>query len=161
MVRESLNILLAENCNDDADLFARSLRAQSPSCHLLRVRDGQALMDYLAGNFDYSDRTRYPLPDCVVLDLSLPCLDGCRILELRKRSAFFCIPFVVWSGRPDLLSKSVEFGADAAYPKEADVQNRRQVLSAVLDLGMKAKALTLATISSVSMAPHAFSRPQS
>jgi CheY-like chemotaxis protein len=44
-------------------------------------------MDYLAGRGVYQDRTRYPLPDVVLLDLKMPAYTGHEVLEwLRGQS---------------------------------------------------------------------------
>jgi CheY-like chemotaxis protein len=45
------------------------------------VKDGQEAIEYLAGGSRFSDRSRYPLPCLVLLDLKLPVRPGMDVLR--------------------------------------------------------------------------------
>jgi CheY-like chemotaxis protein len=53
------------------------------------VQDGRAALDYLQGRGQVSDRTAFPLPCLVMLDLKLPYVMGLDVLrEVRTDSEF-------------------------------------------------------------------------
>jgi CheY-like chemotaxis protein len=74
-------VLLAEDNEDDVFALKRAcLRSGIP--HLLKVvADGKAAIDYLSGKGEYSDRTAYPFPDVVFLDVNMPRCNGHEALE--------------------------------------------------------------------------------
>ena len=52
------------------------------------VTDSQQALDYLSGMGQYANRTQYPLPFIVFLDLKLPFIDGFEILTwIRQKAA--------------------------------------------------------------------------
>ncbi|CAM2883495.1 response regulator [Rariglobus hedericola] len=80
-------VLLAEDNDDDLFLSKRVL-AKAGIAPVFHVADGRQAMDYLAGKGDYADRTRYPLPEVVLLDLKMPEFTGHEVLEwLRAEPA--------------------------------------------------------------------------
>lgn len=73
-------ILLVEDDETDILLLRRAFRKARIANPLAIVRDGQAAIQYLAGEAAYSDRARFPLPFLVLLDLRLPKLSGFEVL---------------------------------------------------------------------------------
>jgi len=73
-------VLLAEDNEDDLFLSERVL-AKAGISPVFHVADGQQAIDYLAGEGDYQDRKRYPLPGVVLLDLKMPAFSGHEVLE--------------------------------------------------------------------------------
>ncbi|HSU55265.1 MAG TPA: response regulator [Candidatus Dormibacteraeota bacterium] len=92
-------ILLVEDAEDDFFIFRRALERAEIRRRLMRVRDGEEAIQYLKGDAPYADRTQYPIPDLLVLDLKMPIRDGFEVLEwLRGQPALAEIPVVVWTG---------------------------------------------------------------
>lgn len=114
-------VLLVEDDNDDADLFAYAVRRVKLDWSVQRVWNGQTAVDYFNGQGDYANRETYPLPNVVVMDARMPRRDGLELLDWRRTSSFLAIPFFVWTGRPDLISRCLELGADGAYLKEPNL----------------------------------------
>jgi CheY-like chemotaxis protein len=76
-----LNILLAEDNPDDVFLFEQALRKASVDIVLRTVCDGLEALAYLKGEGLYSDRTAYPIPQIMLLDLNMPRMNGFEVFE--------------------------------------------------------------------------------
>src|SRR5438128_10999889 len=73
-------ILLVEDDEGDILLLRRAFRNARIANPLIEVRDGQAAIQYLSGDGDFAERTRYPLPFLILLDLRMPKLSGFEVL---------------------------------------------------------------------------------
>jgi CheY-like chemotaxis protein len=116
-------ILLAEDDDDDAFFIARTLEKS----HILNpvhvVKDGDQAIAYLLGDEMYSDRTRYPLPGLVLLDLKMPRRSGFEVLSWRRqRPELKSVRVVVLTSSTDIRDVNLAFqlGADGFMIKPAD-----------------------------------------
>ena len=72
------------------------------------MRDGQEALDYLFARGDYTDRSQYPVPVLILLDLKLPGVGGLKVLEqLKNAERLKRIPVVILTssagaGRPGI-----------------------------------------------------------
>jgi len=80
------NILLVEDNRMDVELTLDAFQEARLGNRLVVVSNGQEALDYLFGNHQYSDRTQYPLPDIVLLDLKMPGIDGFEVLRRVKQT---------------------------------------------------------------------------
>lgn len=95
----STTILLVEDDQDDVFIMQRALRLGKIANPLQVVRDGQEALDYLAGTGRYADRSQYPLPFLIFLDLKMPYLSGFEVLAwLRQQPLLEGIVVVVLTG---------------------------------------------------------------
>jgi CheY-like chemotaxis protein len=77
-------ILLIEDSRMDVELTLDAFR-EARLANTIRVAStGQAALDYLFGYGPYADRTMYPLPNLILLDLKLPGIDGHAVLRQIK-----------------------------------------------------------------------------
>ena len=77
-------ILLIEDSRMDVELTLDAFR-EARLANTIRVAStGQAALDYLFGYGPYADRTTYPLPNLILLDLKLPGIDGHMVLRQIK-----------------------------------------------------------------------------
>ena len=107
-------ILLVEDDSDDAFFLRLAfLRAGLPN-PIVDVRNGQQAVNYLSGSALYADRSLYPLPRLVVVDLKLPLMDGFELLAwLQSRPDLKGLPVIVISSSdlPSDRDKAIQLGA--------------------------------------------------
>ena len=89
-------ILLVEDSPDDALLIQRAFRKANLANPVQLVRDGEEAVAYLSGAEPYQDRTRFPVPVFMLLDLKLPRRSGLEVLAwVRQESSVKRLPVVV------------------------------------------------------------------
>jgi DNA-binding response OmpR family regulator len=107
-------ILLVEDSEDDVFLMQRALKTAGFQGSVQVVEDGQAAVDYFGGQHQYADRSKFPVPDVVLLDLKLPQLPGLDVLSaMREHRELGTTPVVV------LTSSRQESDIIAAYQRGA------------------------------------------
>lgn len=85
--KKLLTILMADDDEDDR-LLAKEAMLESRVLNSLKfVEDGVELIAYLRGEGKYSDRTEYPMPGLILLDLNMPKKDGREALQDIKADA--------------------------------------------------------------------------
>lgn len=77
-------ILLVEDTPSDAALIRRSFEKVSVLNPIIWTKNGQEALGYLSGLGQYSDRSKYPLPALVLLDLDLPEMTGFELLQWKR-----------------------------------------------------------------------------
>lgn len=124
-------ILVAEDNPDDALIFKmRFKRATLP--HVLRmVEDGQQVINWLSGLNGYSDRSKYPQPDQVILDLKMPIKSGFEALEwIRGQESLKTLPVIILSSSDDDkdVKRAYELGATTYFVKSPHLEDVIQYL---------------------------------
>ena len=118
-----LTILYAEDEENDIIFLKRAFkRAGSP--HTLKaVPDGAQAIEYLAGEGIFADRTQYPIPDLILLDINMPKKSGLDVLQwVRSQPRYKALPALILtsSSRPEDMEKARELGADDYLLKPSD-----------------------------------------
>ncbi len=109
-----LNWLLIEDDHNDQALFALAVEKTGLSVWVQTASDGQHAIEYLLGNGAYADRQLHPLPQLIVLDLTMPRADGLDFLAWRASVPRISrIPAVLFTDSFDqeLLAKARALGA--------------------------------------------------
>jgi CheY-like chemotaxis protein len=112
-------ILLVEDNPEDAFLLRRALRMHQIDCNLQHAEDGEAAIDYLAGNGQYADRTQHPVPVLMLLDLKLPYVHGFEVLAwLATQPATSMRTIILTSSGEDFDREKAEaFGIQSYFLK--------------------------------------------
>lgn len=117
-------ILQIEDDPNDISLFSFAFQKFLPNHILHAVTSGKEARDYLAGGGEYADRTRYPFPDMVLLDLKLPDCEGFEILRwIRGQPAMRSLVVLLFSASvfPGDVEKGLALGANSYVAKFADL----------------------------------------
>lgn len=113
-------VLLVEDNPDDAFLIRRAFKKAGLANPLQVVGDGEQAVAYLGGEGEYADRTRYPLPALLLLDLKLPRQDGLEVLAwLRQQPMLKRIVVVILTSSKEFtdIDKAYEMGANSYLVK--------------------------------------------
>jgi CheY-like chemotaxis protein len=102
---DSVDILLIEDNDEDAELTQRVLKRHNLTQNLVRLRDGAAALEYF-----FAAGAARPPPRVILLDLKLPKVDGMEVLrELKAHEQTRCLPVVM------LTSSKEERDVEQAY----------------------------------------------
>lgn len=113
-------ILLVEDNPGDVVVIRTALPHLGYPLNLQVVYDGQSALDYLSGKPPFKDRSISPLPDLILLDLSLPKLDGFHVLEwVRTEPHLRSTPIVILatSSYSTDIQRAYAFGANSFITK--------------------------------------------
>jgi CheY-like chemotaxis protein len=93
---KSIIILVADDDEEDRMLVREALEESRLANNLKFVVDGEELMTYLRNQGQYADKTRYPTPGLILLDLNMPRKDGREaVKEIKADPDLRIIPIVV------------------------------------------------------------------
>ncbi len=131
MTSEFSGILLVEDDENDVFLMQRAMSKANVSNPVYVVTNGQEAIDYLSGLGRFSDRTTYPLPRCIFLDLKLPFIDGFEVLEwIRTQPSLEQINVLILtsSGEERDRQRATELGVKAYLVKPPTAQSLQEVI---------------------------------
>ncbi len=112
----SATLLVVEDDPGDAYLVQRAFAKAGISNPVKVVRDGEEAVSYLAGRGAYQDRTQFPLPTVVLLDLKLPRRSGLEVLAwIREQPGLSRLRVVILTSSresPD-VAKAYDLGVSS------------------------------------------------
>lgn len=127
MTESTVRVLIAEDNADHLLLAEMALRAlPSVKVDTIGAHDGQEALAILNGEGTHATT---PLPDLVLLDLSMPRVDGLTVLrEMRKNPSLASLPVVVLtsSSRPEDIDAAYAYGANSYVVKSSGLSNLAQ-----------------------------------
>jgi CheY-like chemotaxis protein len=116
-------ILLAEDDPDDVFLIKRALEKACVVNRVETVSTGSATIAYLEASEPFSDRSTFPLPALLLLDLRMPGLDGFDVLRhIQKRPHLHGLRIVVITSSVDVrdMNEAYRLGAAGFIIKPGD-----------------------------------------
>lgn len=119
-MQRSCTILIVDDDENDIFFVKRAFTEINVHCTFQMLRNGQEVVDYLAGIGEFADRSRYPLPMMILMDLKMPVMDGFEVLAwLRSRPGIKVIPTIVFSSsdQPNDITRAYELGANSFMTK--------------------------------------------
>ena len=116
-------ILYAEDEENDVFFLRRAFKLAGSLHTLSDVPDGEQAIQYLAGEGPFADRTNYPLPALILLDIKMPRKSGLEVLEwIRQQPHFKSLPVLMFtsSSRQEDIDTARLLGADDYLIKPTD-----------------------------------------
>jgi CheY-like chemotaxis protein len=90
--------LYVEDEENDVILMRLAFERAGLGAGLHVLASGPAAIEYLSGSGVYADRTEHPVPELILLDLSLPALTGMEVLRwIRAQPSYRETPVVIFS----------------------------------------------------------------
>lgn len=127
-------ILIVEDNDDHAFFIEHAFRQARLANPTFRVSNGDEAVDYLAGVGKFSNRSEYPLPNLVLLDLKMPCRNGFEVLEwIRQQPGMKRLRVVVLTTSDEVrdVNRAYELGANSFLVKPVTAPDFMQVVKAV------------------------------
>jgi CheY-like chemotaxis protein len=115
-------VLHVDDDYNDRLLFASALEEIGLEIDLFQAGSGYGAIDFLLGQPPYDDRKKFPLPDLMLLDLSMPGMDGFTVLKhVRAESSIKGLTVYVFSNSnlTAEISRAYALGASGYHQKPA------------------------------------------
>lgn len=128
-------ILMADDDDDDYLLTKKALGESKLLNQLMRVQDGEELLDYLHRRGDYNELNA-PRPGVILLDLNMPRKDGREALkEIKSDDNLRNIPVVVFttSKAEEDIYKTYQLGVNSFITKPVTFDNLTNVMRTLGD----------------------------
>ena len=134
METKNYTVLLVEDDLNDIFLVKRAFKLARLETPLQVVTDGEEAIRYLRGEGRYADRSAYPVPKLVVMDIKMPRLTGFEVLEKVKQDGpLRRIPIVIVSSSDRLedINRAYELGANAYMVKPMDYRSVEHLFESI------------------------------
>lgn len=124
--RSAINpILVVEDSPEDYEVLTRAFKKAEILLPLTRCKDGADAMDYLKSRGEYQGEKSGPRPAFVLMDLNLPGVDGCQMIQqIKDDPALTTIPLIVFttSRSEKDVEQTYRAGANSFMPKPVDME---------------------------------------
>ena len=127
-------ILLVEDDPNDQILINRAIKKANILNPVHVLDDGEKAIQYLSGEGIYSDRTEYPLPILILLDLKMPKKSGLEVIEFVKDKPMIKrIPIVVLTSSKEStdVNKAFDLGVNSYLVKPVKFEDLVEIISNV------------------------------
>jgi CheY-like chemotaxis protein len=132
--RSKVPILIADDDADDCEMIRDALKESRLVNELFFVKDGEDLMNFLTHQGPYEDKTKFPLPGLILLDLNMPKKDGREALkEIKSDPKLRQIPVVVLttSEAEEDVYKSYNLGVNSFVTKPVSFDSLVHVMQSL------------------------------
>ena len=129
-------ILLVDDSENDLILMHAAFTKAGCNNPLQEVHNGEEAIAYLLGEGPYSDRTKFPLPTVMLLDLNMPKKNGFDVLArvraepVLKRLAIFILTA---SMRSEDVERAFDLGATSFLVKPGNLDALAAMLRCLCD----------------------------
>ncbi len=133
-----LKVLLVDDDFNDLALFGIAVEHTECDIWLQNTSDGLEAIDYMEGRGSYADRSLYPLPGIILLDLQMPFASGFDFLKWRNGSKEFAsVPVAILTGSADKkqVDKALGMGANKYFPKPDEFEAWKALVREVWSMG--------------------------
>ena len=130
----SSTLLVVEDEDTDVFFLERTIRKAGVKNPVQVVRTGQQAIDYLSAQGNFADRSKYPLPCLIFLDLHLPGKSGLEVLTwIRNQAELDPVIIVLLTGSKEeaAISSAYGIGANSYLVKPATVDSLSVLLDAL------------------------------
>ena len=131
-------VLIVDDSDSDAILTTMAFKNYGHECNLLRLKDGQELIEFLTCTNNFASRN--PQENnriyLILLDINMPRMSGIEALQtIKTNNDFKNLPVVMLStsNSDSDLSKSYQIGANSYVEKMFDFEKHLLTISKIAD----------------------------
>ncbi len=130
LAKEKFLVLAAEDLRDRGLSLQISISRKERMHFIGSVSDGQELLGCIKGEGKYGDRERYPVPDPMLLEVTMPRKDGFEVLDWLRGQPFDDVVVVILSEKEKVqgINKPMSVGGDSSRPKGGSPFTRRKLV---------------------------------
>src|SRR5689334_7989798 len=124
-------VLLVEDRDDDVLLVRRAFAAGSIPNPLFVVSNGKEAIDYLDGVGKFANRSEYPLPDLILLDLTLPQVTGFDVIRhIRSKPGLKGLRLIVLTSSERIadVNQAYDLGANSYLVKPQEFEDFKHMI---------------------------------
>ena len=132
-------ILIVEDDENDLVFLKMAMKKVGLTNPVRVAKDGQEVLDYFQGAGKFADRSEFPFPYLVLLDLKLPYVMGLDVLTwIRSQPQFkSTVVIVLTSSRHTQdIRTAYQLGANAYLVKPADLNGLERMMGTLKDFWM-------------------------
>jgi CheY-like chemotaxis protein len=118
-------MLLVDDSQDDLSLLRIAFKKAEVNIPLQEVHNGEEAIAYLKGESPFDDRTKYPLPAVMLLDLNMPMNNGFEVLRwLGSQPSLKRISVIILTAsvRLEDVEQALDLGANAFLVKPTNLE---------------------------------------
>ncbi|MBS1684231.1 MAG: response regulator [Bacteroidetes bacterium] len=126
--KRDLKIMLADDDEDDRELFAQAVEASLPEAQLAIAENGNVLLQKLKNSPEGA------IPDVLFLDMNMPIKNGKECLsEIRSSQQLSAIPVIIYStsGNQEQVDEMYAHGADYYIRKPSSFSLLKEMLQVI------------------------------
>ena len=135
-MNERQTILLVDDSDDDLVLMRDAFKQAQCSHPIQEVHNGEEAIAYLNGEGMYNDRSRFPLPIVMLLDLNMPKKNGYEVLtwvraqpDLKRLAVFI----LTASLRNEDVERAFYLGATSYLAKPSNLETLEAMMRCLCD----------------------------
>jgi CheY-like chemotaxis protein len=135
MAPEKFTVLLVEDDARDAGILARAFTSLGLPGIMQTVASLDLAIEYLSGRRQFQERSAYPLPDLILVNLSLSRTANFKLLRwLREQPPLRRIPVVVLAAarQPVGFDQAFDLGAVSYLVKPVETEALQSMVQAVV-----------------------------
>ena len=124
-MNEKQTILLVDDSENDICLVRIAFKNGGLINPIQEVHNGEEAIAYLQGKPPFDDRTKYPLPGLMLLDLNMPRCDGFQVLEwLRAQPGLKRLNVIILTAslREEDVDRAFDLGANSFLVKPSSIE---------------------------------------
>ncbi|MDP4291953.1 MAG: response regulator [Bacteroidota bacterium] len=107
-------ILLVEDNHMDVVLTLDAFREAKLTNKINVARNGKEALDYMFGRDKFADRTLYPMPNLILLDLKMPGIDGFEVLrQIKNAEILKRIPVIILTSSKEEGDRTLSYDIGA------------------------------------------------
>ena len=127
-------ILVVDDNDDDIELFRRAVGQLNYSGSVRYLDSGAKAMAYLGGTGGFEDRTQFPSPGFLILDLKMPGINGFDVLTWLLAHHIPALRIIALTSTGDLrdVSRASALGAPSFLTKAVNFSEFRETVGALL-----------------------------